>query len=161
MAEAKIEVGKAAPRFTLKAHDGSKVALRDLAGKWVVLYFYPRDNTSGCTKEAIEFTRLLPEFEKRGAVVYGCSPDSLESHCRFVEKHGLGVPLLSDPDHRVMEKYGAWGLRKRYGKESEGTIRSTVLIDPRGRIAWHWRNVRAAGHAEKVLAKLDELLSAG
>ena len=85
MAEAKIEVGKAAPRFTLKAHDGSKVALRDLAGKWVVLYFYPRDNTSGCTKEAIEFTRLLPEFEKRGAVVYGCSPDSLESHCRFVE----------------------------------------------------------------------------
>ena len=157
MAEAKIEVGKKAPRFTLPAHDGSKVALRDLAGKWVVLYFYPRDNTSGCTTEAIEFTRLLPEFERRNAVVLGCSTDSLDSHCRFAEKHGLGIPLLSDPAHRVMEKYGAWGPRKRYGKEVEGTIRSTVLIDPSGKVAWHWKNVRAAGHAGKVLAKLDEL----
>jgi enoyl-CoA hydratase len=128
-----IEVGKKAPAFTLPDETGEKVSLKDLQGDWVVLYFYPRDDTPGCTTEACEFTANLRSFEKLGARVLGVSPDSPQSHARFIEKHQLGIRLLSDADHAVMEKYGAWGLKKNYGKEYEGVIRSTVLIDPEGR----------------------------
>ncbi len=152
-----IETGKKAPEFTLPDHDGEPVRLSDLSGSWVVLYFYPKDDTPGCTTQACEFTEGIEAFEDLDAVVLGCSPDSPESHKRFIAKHDLAVRLLSDPDHRVMETYGAWGEKTNYGRTSQGVIRSTVLIDPDGRIVHHWPNVRAAGHAEQVREKLAEL----
>ncbi len=153
----KIEVGKKAPAFTLEDETGAKVKLSDLAGQWVVLYFYPKDDTPGCTVEACEFTSGLRGFEKLSAAVYGCSRDTPESHRKFIAKHKLKVKLLSDPDHAVMEKYGAWGEKNSYGKTTMGVIRSTVLIDPKGAVAYHWPTVKAAGHAEKVQDKLAEL----
>ena len=123
-----------------------------------MLYFYPRDNTPGCTVEAREFTELLPEFEKLGVAVIGVSKDSLESHRRFAEKHGLKVTLLSDPEHRVIEAYGAWAKKKMRGREYWGTVRTTYLIDPEGRVAKVWRRVRARGHAAKVLEELRRLV---
>ena len=160
MAErATIEVGKKAPAFALKDESDEKVKLADFAGSWVVLYFYPKDDTPGCTTEACEFSEGLKGFEKLDAVVLGCSPDSPESHRRFIAKHAVRVKLLSDPDHAVAEKYGAWGEKTLYGKKSVGLIRSTVLIDPQGKVALHWRKVRAAGHADAVRAKIGELAS--
>ena len=122
-----IEVGKRAPAFTLPDQDDEKVRLADLAGNWVVLYFYPRDDTPGCTTEACDFTAGIKRFEKLDAVVLGCSPDSTESHREFRQKHALKVRLLSDPKHATMEKYGAWGEKTLYGKKSTGVLRSTVL----------------------------------
>ena len=153
----KIEVGKPAPKFTLHDEDGAAVRLSDLAGQWVVLYFYPKDDTPGCTVEACEFTSGLAGFAKLRAAVLGCSRDSPESHRRFIAKHKLKVRLLSDPDHTAMEAYGAWGEKSNYGKKTLGVIRSTVLIDPKGRVAYHWPTVKAAGHAEAVHTKLAEL----
>jgi peroxiredoxin Q/BCP len=153
----KIEVGKKAPAFTLPDEGGSKVKLSDLAGQWVVLYFYPKDDTPGCTVEACEFTSGLADFSKLDATVWGCSRDTPESHRKFIAKYKLKVKLLSDPDHQVMELYGAWGEKSNYGKKSMGVIRSTVLIDPAGKVAYHWATVKAAGHAEKVAEKLAEL----
>lgn len=152
-----IEVGKRAPAFTLPDQDDEKVRLADLAGNWVVLYFYPRDDTPGCTTEACDFTAGIKRFEKLDALVLGCSPDSPESHRKFQKKHRLKVRLLSDSKHAVMEKYGAWGEKTLYGKKTTGVIRSTVLIDPEGKVAHHWRTVRAKGHAEAVRARLEEL----
>lgn len=152
-----IEVGKKAPAFALKNQDDETVRLSQYAGQWVVLYFYPKDDTPGCTKEACEFSVLLPRFGKLDAVVLGCSPDAPARHRAFIEKHKLRVTLLSDPERKVMEKYGAWGEKKLYGKTTIGVIRSTVLIDDRGRVAHHWRAVRAAGHAENVRKRLDAL----
>ncbi len=152
-----VEEGKKAPEFCLPDQQGKEHCLSDYKGKWVVLYFYPRDNTPGCTTEALEFTALLEEFEKLNAVVIGISKDSVDSHKRFVEKHGLKVILLSDPEKKVIENYGVWQLKKRYGKESYGVVRSTFLIDPEGNIAKVWRNVRAKGHAQKVLETLKQL----
>jgi thioredoxin-dependent peroxiredoxin len=156
----KIEVGKKAPAFTLEDEAGAKVRLSDLAGQWIVLYFYPKDDTPGCTVEACEFTSGLRGFEQLRAAVLGCSRDSAESHRRFIAKHKLKVKLLSDPDHAVMEEYGAWGEKNNYGKKTMGVIRSTVLIDPKGVVAYHWPTVKAAGHADQVREKLAEL-SAG
>jgi peroxiredoxin Q/BCP len=153
----KLELGKRAPAFTLQDQNGTKIALSDLAGEWVVLYFYPKDDTPGCTVEACEFTSGLSGFEKLDATVLGCSPDSPESHRKFIAKHKLKIKLLSDPDHAVMDKYGAWGEKNNYGKKTMGVIRSTVLIDPAGRVAHHWAAVKAAGHAEQVRTKLAEL----
>lgn len=153
----KVEVGKKAPSFTLQDENGSKVALSDLAGQWVVLYFYPKDDTPGCTVEACEFTSGLPKFDKLDAVVLGCSRDTPETHRKFIAKYKLKLKLLSDPEHTVMEKYGAWGEKNNYGKKTMGVIRSTVLIDPAGRVAHHWPTVKAAGHAEQVRTKLVEL----
>jgi peroxiredoxin Q/BCP len=153
----KLEVGKKAPSFTLQDENGSKVALADLAGQWVVLYFYPKDDTPGCTVEACEFTSGLPKFDKLDAVVLGCSRDAPETHRKFIAKYKLKIKLLSDPEHTVMEKYGAWGEKNNYGKKTMGVIRSTVLIDPAGRVAHHWPTVKAAGHAEQVRTKLAEL----
>jgi peroxiredoxin Q/BCP len=155
-----IEAGKKAPAFTLKNQDDEKVRLSDLKGEWLVLYFYPRDDTPGCTTEACDFTSGLKGFEALGATVLGCSPDTTESHRKFAGKYRLKVTLLSDPDHKVMEKYGAWGEKKMYGKTVTGVIRSTVLIDPGGKIAHHWPKVKAKGHAEKVREKLEELQGA-
>lgn len=152
-----IEVGKKAPAFTLPDQDGNRVRLSELAGNWVVLYFYPKDDTPGCTTEACEFTDSIADFEGMDAVVMGCSPDSPESHRKFIGNHDLKLRLLSDEDHEVMEKYDAWGEKSLYGKKVVGVKRSTVLIDPKGRIAEHWSNVRAAGHAAKVAARLQEL----
>jgi peroxiredoxin Q/BCP len=157
MAPVGLAVGSAAPEFELEDQDRQRVSLKELAGKWVVLYFYPKDDTPGCTTEACQFTESLEEFAGLDAVVLGCSPDSPASHAKFIAKYDLKVRLLSDPDHRVLEQYGAWGEKKMYGKAVQGVVRSTVLIDPQGRIAYHWPNVKADGHAAAVRAKLAEL----
>ena len=130
-----IEEGKRAPAFSLASSEGGKVALKDLKDQVVVLYFYPRDNTPGCTTEAVEFTAALPQLEEAGAVVLGVSRDTIESHCKFRDKHGLGFPLLSDPEATVIEKYGAWGEKNLYGKKSMGIIRTTVIIGADGKVA--------------------------
>lgn len=159
MAERKLALGKKAPLFILPDQDGNKVALKGLQGKWVVLYFYPKDDTPGCTTEACEFTAALPDFQAINATVLGCSADPIEKHRAFIAKHRLGITLLTDEKKAVMEKYGAFGEKMLYGKATVGVIRSTVLIDPEGKVAWHWPNVKAAGHAEKVRQKLAELLA--
>jgi thioredoxin-dependent peroxiredoxin len=156
---AALTVGKAAPSFALKNQDDEVVRLSDLEGKWVVLYFYPKDDTPGCTTEACDFTAGIKHFEKLDALVLGCSPDSTERHRKFIAKYKLKVALLSDPDHKVLLKYGAWGEKNLYGKISEGVLRSTVIIDPAGKVAHHWPKVSAKGHAEAVRAKLKELQS--
>jgi len=152
-----LEPGTEAPDFCLPSDSGTQVCLKELRGKWVVLYFYPKDNTPGCTKEAESFTQLLPEFEKEGAVVLGVSPDSVESHKKFKEKKGLKVTLLSDPEKEVISAYGAWQKKKMYGREFMGVVRSTYLIDPEGKVAHVWKKVRVKDHAESVLKKLKEL----
>ena len=152
-----IEVGKKAPAFRAKDQDGKARSLGEFAGQWVVLYFYPKDDTPGCTTEACEFTDGIAKFTKMDAVVFGCSADSEERHQKFIAKYKLKVTLLSDPDHAVMEKYGAWGEKTMYGKKVTGVIRSTVLIDPKGKVAHHWAKVQAKGHADKVREKLAEL----
>lgn len=151
-----IEEGKAAPAFTLKDTDGNKVALKDLKGKNVVVYFYPKDDTPGCTKEACGFRDLWGEIEKTGTVVLGVSPDDAASHRKFVDKYELPFTLLSDPDKKVMEKYGAWGEKNMYGKKTMGVIRSTVLIGADGKVKKHWKRVaKAETHPEKVLEAIQ------
>lgn len=157
MSQSKIQIGKPAPKFSLEDQDGTRVSLADYRGRWVVLYFYPKDDTPGCTTEACEFTEGIEAFEGLDAVVLGCSPDSPEKHRKFIAKYELKVRLLSDPDHRVMEAYGAWGEKSMYGKTTVGVIRSTVVIDPEGRVAHHWKKVSAKGHAAKVRERLEEL----
>jgi peroxiredoxin Q/BCP len=160
MAGTTITVGGRAPAFALSDQDGKATRLAEFAGSWVVLYFYPKDDTPGCTTEACEFTDGIEAFEKLDAVVLGCSPDTPESHRTFIAKHDLKITLLSDTDHAVMEAYGAWGEKRSYGRTTMGVIRSTVLIDPQGNVAFHWPNVKAAGHAENVREKLAELRAA-
>lgn len=157
MSQKRLEIGEEAPDFCLPNQDGEEVCLKDFKGKWVVLYFYPKDNTPGCTTEAKDFTTHLSDFEKLDAVVLGVSPDTVESHKKFAEKHGLKVTLLSDTEHKVLEAYGVWGVKKRFGKEYYGVIRSTFIIDPEGKIAYRWYNVRVKGHVETVKNKLEEL----
>ena len=143
--------------FTLPSSSGKLVSLSDFKGKYVVLYFYPRDNTPGCTVEAIDFTRLRKDFEKLNCVIVGVSSDSPKSHCGFIEKQKLNLILLSDEKKEVMKKLGVYGKKMLYGKEIEGVIRSTFLISPKGEIIKEWRNVKANEHAEKVLEKLRSL----
>jgi peroxiredoxin Q/BCP len=121
------------------------------------IYFYPKDNTPGCSTEAINFTALSPQFQQLNAVIIGVSPDSEKSHCRFIEKHNLTIQLLSDTEHQLAEIYQVWGLKKFMGKEYMGIKRSTFLIDPQGNIAYIWSNVKVKAHAEAVLKKLEEL----
>ncbi|ANF23471.1 peroxiredoxin [Thermococcus piezophilus] len=138
---------------------GNKAPLRDaVLGKWTILYVYPKDNTPGCTTEAKEFTELLPEFEKLGFQVIGVSKDSVNSHRRFKEKHGLRIKLLSDPNAELIKALGAWGKKKSYGKEYEGVIRSTFILNPEGEIVWKKIKVRAKGHASKVLEEAKKLV---
>ena len=146
-----IEVGKKAPAFTLESSDGGKVKLSDHAGKVVVVYFYPRDNTPGCTVEAQDFSAAIPELKKLGAVVFGVSKDTIASHCKFRDKYGLSFPLLSDPDGKVLEAYGAWGDKVMYGKKMKGIIRSTVVIGKDGKVMKHWPKVSVKGHVADVV----------
>jgi peroxiredoxin Q/BCP len=155
-----MNVGDGAPDFCLPDKDRRRVCLRDFKGKWVVLYFYPRDNTSGCTREAVAFTQKLEEFAQLNAVVIGVSADSVESHAKFAEKHDLTVTLLSDTTREVLDRYGVWQRKRLYGKEYWGTVRSTFLIDPEGQLAGGWRNVKVEGHAEAVKGRLRELQAA-
>ena len=151
-----IEEGKAAPAFTLQDAAGNKVALRDLRGRNVIVYFYPRDNTPGCTKEACGFRDLWRDIQQQDAVVLGVSPDSAASHQKFATQYQLPFTLLCDPDKKVMEKYGAWGEKMMYGKKTVGVIRSTVWIGPNGKVKKHWKRVaKAADHPAKVLEALQ------
>jgi len=149
-----LEPGDKGPDFTLVDQDGKPVSLADFAGRQVVLYFYPKDDTPGCTKEACQFNDNLAAFQAADVPVIGVSPDPAESHVRFRTRYGLEFPLLSDPDHTVMEEYGAWGEKSMYGKKRMGVIRSTFIIDGEGRVERAWYSVKADGHAEKVLAEV-------
>lgn len=149
--------GKKAPAFTLEGNDGKQHSLDDYKGKTVVLYFYPKDNTPGCTKEACGFRDLTPTLKKSGTVVLGVSKDSIDSHNKFADKFKLPFVLLSDPKTEVMKKYGAWGKKMMYGKPVVGTIRSTVVIGPKGDVINHWPTVkRAEDHPAEVLAFLHD-----
>ena len=152
-----IEEGKKAPAFKLVGDDGEKHSLSDYAGKNVVLYFYPKDNTPGCTLQAQAFNAALPKLAKLGAVVLGVSKDSTASHCKFRDKYGLKFPLLSDPEGTTIEKYGAWGEKNMYGKKMMGIIRTTVIIGKDGKVAKVFPKVKVAGHVEAVLEALKAL----
>ena len=152
-----IEPGTEAPDFTLTTHDGDPLTLSSLRGRLVVLYFYPRDDTPGCTKEACGFRDIEKQLTQAGAIVLGVSPDSPESHARFRDKYSLPFTLLADPDHAVAERYGAWREKNMYGKKSLGIARSTFLIDPTGRVAKVFKAVKTAVHAEQVLTAIAEL----
>jgi thioredoxin-dependent peroxiredoxin len=151
------QVGQPAPDFTALDENGNKVGLKDKSDRWLVLYFYPKDNTPGCTTEAKEFSAYQSQFNQLGAEIIGISPDTEESHCKFIAKHDLTIQLLSDSEHKIIEAYGAWRLKKFMGKEYMGVVRSTFLITPDGKIAGVWDKVRIKGHVEKVLTKLREL----
>ncbi len=152
-----IEEGTKAPDFTLAADDGTKVKLSALRGKPVVLYFYPKDDTPGCTKEACAFRDASKELKKLGATVLGVSPDDVASHVKFRDKFKLNFPLLADAEHKVAEKYGAWREKNMYGKKSMGIARSTFLIDAEGKVARVWKAVKVDGHDAAVLEALKEL----
>ena len=156
-----LEKGTEAPNFSLPNSDNIEISLNSFRGNWVVLYFYPKDNTPGCTTEACDFSNEFQEFQKLGATIIGISPDSPERHKKFIEKHSLTITLLSDEDREVLKRYGAWGLKKNFGKEYEGVIRSTYLISPDGKIAYSWKNVRVKGHVEAVKKRLIQLQSLG
>jgi peroxiredoxin Q/BCP len=151
-----VEVGDTAPEFCLPADDEKEVCLNSYRGKWIVLYFYPKDNTSGCTREAVDFTTALDAFHALGVEVLGISRDSSASHRNFAAKHGLKVKLLSDPDHKVMDAYGVWALKKTYGQEKYGVVRTTFLIGPEGLIAHIWRSVKVKGHVETIAKNLEK-----
>ena len=146
-----ITEGQKAPPFSLKNQDGEEVSLDDCVGKRVVLYFYPKDDTPGCTTEGIEFTQLKNEFEKHNAIVFGISKDTVDSHKKFCDKHGFSIALLSDESGEMIEAYGAWQEKNNFGKKAMGIVRSTVLLDESGTILKHWKTVQAAGHAKEVL----------
>jgi len=146
--------GEKALGFTLEADDGSQVSLKDFLGKKVVLYFYPKDNTPGCTTEAVEFRDVAEEFEKEGAVIVGVSKDSVESHQKFKEKHDLPFTMLSDPEGKVLGLYGVWKKKSLYGRTFMGTERTTFLIDEKGIVVKVYRKVKAKGHAQTCLLDL-------
>jgi peroxiredoxin Q/BCP len=152
-----LEEGDKAPPFTLEADDGNKVKLADLKGSPVVLYFYPADDTPGCTREACAFRDRSNELKKLGAKVLGVSPDDVESHVKFKKKFQLNFPLLADPDHKVAEKFGAWREKNMYGKKSMGIVRSTFLIGPDGVIKKVWKSVKVDGHDEAVMEALKQM----
>jgi thioredoxin-dependent peroxiredoxin len=151
---AKLEEGAQAPTFTLPDQDGDPVSLDDFKGGKVLVYFYPADDTPGCTKEACQFNDNLAGFQAAGVPVIGISPDNAASHQRFRSKYGLRFPLLTDADHTVMDAWGAWGEKTSYGRTSVGVLRSTFLLDEDGRVERVWHNVKADGHAASVLSQL-------
>ncbi len=152
-----LKAGDKAPDFSLADQDDKSASLQDYKGKWVVLYFYPKDDTPGCTTEACEFTAAVEDLGALDAAVLGVSPDSPASHRKFAAKHGLKVRLLSDPQHQALEQYGAWQEKSMYGEKYMGVKRSTFLIDPRGKVAFAWPEVSVKGHVEAVRNKLAEL----
>lgn len=166
-----LEIGTNAPDFCLPNQDEVEICLRDLKGKWIVLYFYPKDNTPGCTTEACDFTEQMPQFDGLNAVILGVSADTPKTHRGFIEKQGLKITLLSDEDHAMMEAYGVWRLKKNYGKEYMGIVRSTYIIAPDGKIAEAWDGVKVRQkrskngekyeivHVEEVKRALETLQS--
>ncbi len=154
-----VEVGQVAPDFTLLSDSGEQVRLGQFRGSLVVLYFYPKDDTPGCTREACAFRDLEQEMEKLGAVILGVSPDGVESHKKFRAKFGLNFPLLADVDHSVAKAYGAWREKTRFGKKTMGIQRSTFLIDANGIVRKVWKNVQVDGHDAQVLDALKALIS--
>ena len=152
-----LEPGQQAPDFTLPDQDGCEVSLSDFRGSPVVVYFYPRDFTPGCTTQACGIRDQWREFEEAGAAVLGISPDDTDSHARFAAEHDLPHTLLADPDRTVMEPWGAWGTKNMYGRETVGVIRSTVLVDAEGTVAKVWKRAQAGNHAERVLRALADL----
>jgi peroxiredoxin Q/BCP len=152
-----MELKKAAD-FCLPDQSGKQHCLKDYRGKWIILYFYPKDNTSGCTREAIGFSDKKKDFEKLGAIIIGISKDSPKSHIKFMEKHNLEIILLSDEEHKVIEVFGAWGLKKMYGREYYSTIRSTFIINPEGEIVKEWKKVKVNGHVDEVYKTLDNII---
>jgi peroxiredoxin Q/BCP len=152
-----LELNQKAPSFCLPNQDEVEICLRDLVGKWVVLYFYPKDNTPGCTTEACEFTEAVLDFEELDAVILGISPDSPKKHRNFIQKKNLNLTLLADEEKEVLESYGVWQLKKMYGREYMGVVRSTFIINPKGEISAIWTKVRVKGHVEAVKQKLKEL----
>lgn len=154
---AKPHEGQTAPAFRLPRDGGNVVTLSDYAGQKLVLFFYPRADTPGCTREAIDFTRLKDAFTAAGTAVLGISADSLKAQEKFRDKHSLSIPLISDEQHQMLEAYGAWGQKSMYGKSFLGILRTTVLVGPDGKVARVWRNVRVDGHADEVLAAARSL----
>lgn len=152
-----IDVGAKAPDFTLISDSGERIKLSDLASSPVVLYFYPKDDTPGCTRQACAFRDLHSKMEQAGAVVLGVSPDDRDSHVKFRDKYSLNFPLLVDADHKVAEKYGAWREKNLYGKKSMGIQRSTYLIDAAGKVAKVWKRVQVEGHDAQVLEAIQAL----
>jgi peroxiredoxin Q/BCP len=152
-----LNIGDTAPDFCLPNQDEEEICLRDIRGRWIVLYFYPKDNTPGCTTEACDFTAALPDFEGLDAIVLGVSPDSPKKHRNFIEKKDLKITLLADEEKELCSAFGVWQLKKNYGREYMGVVRSTFIIDPDGKIAAKWEKVRVKDHVEEVKAKLAEL----
>ena len=145
------------PPFSLKDSFGKTYCNADFHGKWLILYFYPKDDTPGCTAEACDFRDNFDFLRSNDTVVVGVSPDSEESHVKFIDKYSLNMTLLSDHEKKTVQDFGAWGIKKNYGKEYEGLIRSTFLINPEGNTLFSWRNVRAKGHVQRVLEKFKQI----
>lgn len=155
-----MEIGKNAVTFCLSDVNNEQFCLNEITNKWIVLYFYPKDNTSGCTKEAIDFTERVADFNSQDAVIIGISPDKPETHLKFIKKHNLGITLLSDPEKNVMKQYGAWGMKKNYGKVYEGVIRSTFLISPAKKIIYRWKNVSVRRKTkDKIIKHVDAVFN--
>lgn len=153
-----LEIGSVAPEFCLSNQDDVEICSRDLRGKWIVLYFYPKDSTPGCTTEACEFTAAQDAYDDLGAIILGVSADSTASHRKFIEKQNLDITLLSDPTTQMMQEYGVWALKKNYGKEYMGIVRSTYIIDPKGIVKAGWTNVKVKDHVAKVQKELAALV---
>ena len=154
-----LEIGDAIPAFCLPNQDEEEICFRDIKGRWAVIYFYPRDNTPGCTTEACDFTEALPNFTNLSAIVLGVSPDSPRKHRNFIEKKELKITLLADEEKSLCKDFGVWQLKKNYGKEYMGVVRSTFLIAPDGTLAYKWEKVRVKEHVKAVQEKLEELSS--
>ena len=152
-----LEIGNKAPNFNLPNQNGNSVRLDDFAGRWLVVYFYPRDDTPGCTIEAKEFTDSKNDFEENGATIIGISPDNEAKHCKFIDKHGLKINLLADCEKSMLSDYGVWQEKSMYGKTYMGVVRTTYLIGPDGNIAEAWTKVKAKGHADAVLKRLIDI----
>ena len=152
-----LEVGNSAPDFSIINQNGKAIGLDDLSGKWSVIYFYPRDDTPGCTIEAKEFTELNNKFKENGASIYGVSPDNEAKHCKFIDKYDLKIDLLADTEKTMLSDYGVWQEKSMYGKTYMGVVRTTYLINPDGNISEAWPKVKAKGHAKAVLNRLIEL----
>ena len=152
-----IQTNEKAPDFCLPNQDDVEICMRDLKGKWIILYFYPRDNTPGCTTEACEFTEAAPDFSDLDAIILGVSADSTKKHRNFIEKKDLGITLLSDEDTTMMQKYGVWQMKKNYGKEYMGIVRTTFIINPDGVVKAVFEKVRVKEHVAKVKAELESL----
>ena len=152
-----LEIGDAIPDFCLPNQDEEEICFRDIKGRWIVLYFYPKDNTPGCTTEACDFTAALPDFTGMKAMILGVSPDSPKKHRNFIEKKDLKITLLADEEKELCKSFGMWQLKKFMGREYMGVVRSTFIISPEGTLEYKWEKVRVKNHVQEVKEKLAEL----